>query len=87
MAEDNTVIMTKAGKGQSTIFNTSVRGWIALGLSFGLTLLIALIVLAPYFGVKIDADVKSPIVTLFVASVSSAITHYFQQQSKEGQKL
>lgn len=74
-------------KRESTIFNTSVRGWIALVLALMLSLCLILVVVAPYFNVVIPEGISSPLVTLFISGFTAAITHYFQQGSKEGQHL
>lgn len=87
--DDNTMMLAKGAaprKNESTIFNTSVRGWIALVLALILSLCLVLIVIAPFFGVVIPDGTSSPLVTLFISGFTAAITHYFQQGSKEGQK-
>lgn len=88
--DDETIILNKGdvnpSRRQSTIFNTSVRGWIALALALMLSLCLLLIVVAPYFKVQIPDVTATPLVTLFISGFTAAITHYFQQQSKEGQK-
>lgn len=89
MMDDNTVMLSKSDltpKGESRIFNTSVRGWVALVLALVLSLCLILIVVAPYFKVEIPEGTSSPLVTLFISGFTAAITHYFQQGSKEGQK-
>ena len=86
MPEDNTMMLKKADGQESKIFNTSVRGWIALIGMAGLSAFIGLIVVAPYFSVEIPQSISNQLVTLFISSVTAAIVHYFQQGSKEGQK-
>lgn len=84
MAEDNTIMLSKGG--QSTIFNTSIRGWIALILAIGLTFCVFLVVIAPYFKIEMPKEVSQTVLTLFTTGMTAAWTHYFHQQSKEGQK-
>lgn len=88
MPEDNTMQFQKtdAGPQQSKIFNTSVRGWIALIGMVTLSVLVLLIVLAPYRGVEVPTTTSSTLIGLFVSSVTAAIIQYFPQGSKEGQK-
>lgn len=89
MMEDNTAMFVKPmdTKRESTIFNTSVRGWIALVLSLILSLCVVMVVVAPFFKVQIPEGTSAPLVTLFISGFTAAITHYFQQGSKEGQHL
>lgn len=85
--DDNTAMFIKPIKSESTIFNTSVRGWIALVLALILSLCLVLIVVAPFFNIVIPEGTSSPLVTLFISGFTAAITHYFQQGSKEGQHI
>ena len=71
---------------QSKIFNTSVRGMIALLLSVALILGVALIVIAPFFGVQMPDRVSDQILMLFATGFGAAVGQYFNSQSKEGQK-
>ena len=82
--EDDTMHMTKPT--QSTIFNTSVRGWIALLLTVALCCAVALIVIAPFVQVTMPEVVTNQLLTLFGAGFGAAVTNYFHQVSKEGQK-
>ncbi len=89
MADDVTgfVVKTPATTPkESTIFNTSIRGWIALALALGLTISMVCMMLAYCFSVKIPPEVAATVMTLFTSAVSASITHYFQQHSREGQK-
>lgn len=81
--EDETIFTKKP---QSTIFSTSVRGWIALLLSAALSVSILLIVLASFIEVPIPDPVSSQLLALFSAGFGSAVTQYFNQISREGQK-
>lgn len=88
MAEDSTMLLNKPGSGpvQSTIFNTSIRGWIALILAVVLGLAFLMTVLAPFFGVKMPEGISGSVVALFAAGFTAAVNHYFDQKLKEGQK-
>jgi len=88
MPEESTIMLAKPGQRpvQSTIFNTSIRGWIALILALGLTLSLVLLVVGYLFGVKPPVEIVTSLMTLFSAGFMSAVTHYFQQNSREGQK-
>lgn len=101
MAEDNKAFTTNdpaggakpmnAGTtlklGQSTIFNTSVRGWIALIMGAGLTAAVLMIIVGELMGKPVTAAVGTLLLTCFVSSISQAITHYFQTKTTEGQKI
>jgi hypothetical protein len=82
--EDQTTMIGKPDA-QSRIFNTSVRGWIALCLAVALCLTVFLIVVAPYFSVTIPDRVSDQLIALFSAGFGAAVTQYFNQKSKEGQ--
>lgn len=90
MAEDVTQHFEKDKKkepaSESKIFNTSVRGWIALILALSLSLSMLSMIVAYCFGVKIPPEIAATMLTLFTGAVTGALTHYFQQRSKEGQK-
>lgn len=71
---------------QSKIFNTSVRGWIALVLSLVLGLSVLIIIIAPFFKVEVSERVSDQLLVLFASGFGAAINAYFNSQSKEGQK-
>lgn len=69
---------------QSRIFNTSVRGWIALILAVVLGIALMLVVIAPFVGVTMPETTATTITTLFASGFTAAVTYYFQQAQKEG---
>ena len=88
--DEETTIIRKSDtqeKPQSTLFNTSVRGWIALILSGTLSLTILLIVLGPFIDITVPDRVSDQLIALFSAGFGSAVTQYFQMKSREGQKV
>ena len=70
----------------SKIFNTSVRGWIALLLSLTLGGCMLTIVIAPYFNVQVNDRLSDQLLALFSAGFGGAVSQYFNQKSREGQK-
>lgn len=84
MEEDT--IHIKKEEAPSKIFNTSVRGWIALVLTVVLGATIFLIVASSFFGVSIESRVSDQLIALFSAGFGGAVTQYFNQKSREGQK-
>lgn len=71
----------------STILNTSVRGWIALILCIALSISILIVVTAPFMNVVISDRVSDQLVAMFATGFGGAVTQYFHQGSKEGQRI
>lgn len=69
----------------STIFNTSVRGWISLMLVAAISLAMFAIVIAPYFGVSIPTSMEASVIPMFAGTASVVLKEYFQIKSREGQ--
>ena len=92
--DDETIHITKEAPpstsekelGSSKIFNTSVRGWIALALTMVLGLSVLAVVAAPFFGANVESAISDQLLTLFTAGFGGAVMQYFNQRSKEGQK-
>lgn len=82
--EEETAVFVKS-EPQSKIFNTSVRGWIALLLAGSLSISLFMIVVAPFVDVSMPERISDQLIALFSAGFGSAVTQYFNQKSKEGQ--
>ena len=82
---EETTVFEKEKTSPSKIFNTSVRGWIALALALCLCLCILLIVFGAFMGIEVGDRISDPLITLFSTGFGSAVTQYFHQRSREGQ--
>lgn len=71
--------------GGSKIFNTSVRGWIALIMAIGLIAAVLIIVVGSGFQLAIPSNVESQILAVFNTVAGFILKDYFTLRSREGQ--
>lgn len=72
-------------KSESTIFNTSVRGWMAMIMVLAISVAMLLVVMAPYFDVSIPTSMEASVIPMFAGLASVIAKEYFNQKSTEGQ--